>query len=364
MAAHRIPYPHWRIFELLPANMQQIRQLTDNATNEMFFEEFINIANTHIEPPPGQENRVGCERLYRPRPNAPAEIRARFRLESFYSHNLHPGNLLGDTIRNFVAIDIHLRIPVGFMQLLVKNDMGRGIFSLDTGENNNEINEVIQDLQAYCVYIDFSCSFTHSPYEYEPGQTIAAYYAGQLGAYILSLAKFMHRRIAELMLNEVNAENDENINYVLFYSHGIEEARPQHRKNGKLSACSFMEDWTNALGQSPQEVFNVDDEDLPAMMFYLYMPGGVEFIGSDLYDVLVARQYDLSRPRAGVPGDAGYYNDENYYCLRDELPNEEMGGGRRRKAAASSYRGFRKHRLSLRKKLTRRRRPRARTQRK
>lgn len=333
MAAPRPQYPFWVIHELKPENMAAIRQLTGLASNNAFFELLANIANTQID-----EHGISCEHLLRPRPDAPAHIRAAFRIENFYSKQIEREDdnyaVIVENIRHFVVFDIALRLPVGYMSINTQNDTNRAIFQLyDGGSNNEGNNNWNDDIQAYGIYIDFSCSFTMSPFVMVNGQTIAAYYAAKLPIYTISLAKFMHNTIANMLLAEVNANNDEEIRYVLFYSLGVEESRPRHRKNGKVSACNFMDDWNNAYGQNPQQVFGIPDVDKPSMMYYLYMPEGRSFVGSHLYNILVDDGRDISVPNAGAPGDPGYYNDDNFHCLHanNENSNEEMDGGRRRK---------------------------------
>ncbi len=321
MAAPKPQYPYWQVIEIAPWNSAQIRAIVGGATLTPFKNMLLDIGKVAIS-----GKFLQCEELY-------YLDRSKTEIDDFYpkvqKNNTH-------IVRNYVVIDTRLRVPVGYMSLTMPDDpyFASGVFA----HKDYDI------VQALAVYISWTCSFTMSSVKpknpvnpEDKKKTINKYYAEQATQFTLKLAKFMHNQIAQQLLAKLGRDD---VRYVLFYSIGAEEAREQHRKNGKLNTCTFVNEWSNSDGQTIPEFYNEPIED--NTMFYLYMPGGVDFVGSPLHQDLSEHHSDLSKAGDLEPGDPDYFKDDNWSCPSEKPKNEEMGGGGRR--ANKRSKKLRRHR--------------------
>lgn len=320
-------YPNWRVLEIGPGPMMAaILALMPAGTTALQFRDILIRIGSRIIP----DNPLPCEALhFQQVPNInffyPALLMVR-------GHEYMS--------RHYVAMDTVLGVPVGYMNILLPpGDLNDAVFS----------HPAVEDVMALATYIVWACSFTMSPALPRAGQqSIRNYYAGQAQHFTLRLAKFMHNRIAEQLLGLLGRPE---VEHVFFYSVGAEEARAQHRKNGKRNTCTFVNEWTRPDGRTITGLYN--QPVAHNTMFYLSMPGGGDFIGSPLYAALHIDGSDFSIAGPLPPGHPNYFADENWVCrIPVENNDEEMAGGGSRK------------RHTMRKKLTRRRLPRKCTQRK
>jgi hypothetical protein len=317
------PYPHWEVIEVSPGSkIDRIKTIMGPGSSITTFRNMlIRIGKTDI---PGYD--LPCQGLYIPDDTNPTYFYGEVIPSLPHSENER-------FFRHYVAMDTVLHAPVGYMSIARPATLSTGVFT----------HKDYPGVKALAVYIYWGCSFTMSPFRTRAGEPrFRDYYAAQAAAHTLKLAKFMHNRIAEQLLAALGRPD---VQHVIFYSIGAAEARAQHRKNGKLDTCTFMDEWFNDYGHTITEYYDKPDED--NTMFYMYMPGGGDFIGSALYNRFMQNISDISVIKNPALPEPALYKDDNYRCMHAPLPG--FGGGKRR---------------TKRKNLSRRRRYKKRTQKK
>jgi hypothetical protein len=300
-------YPNWRCFEITEATLPAIRAALGVARNNMLVQKLVRTAEAM---PPGI-NR--CEELLRAPGNAAITI------DNLTSYNIAGGM----RIRQYIVVDTVLQYPVGFMSLKVGNPLINTVFRHRTVRQDGAM------ILALGAYIFWTCSFTNSMIACTGGRVMGTYYTEQAVTYKLNVANFLTDYVGRTLLEELNAAYaaalPNEVKNVIFYSIGIEGSRARHRKNGKLDACRFMDEWITILDNETLP----DKFEYPAYnntMYYFYMNNGLQFNLSPLQRKFITEGEDISQPNGTYPvGHPNFFDDENFSC-----PHGEIAGGRRK----------------------------------
>lgn len=300
-------YPHWTCFEITAATLPAIRSALGVARNNMVVQKLVRTADAM----PAGTNR--CEELLR-RPGEPA-----LTIEDITSYALADGF----SMRMFIIVDTVLQYPVCYMSVKVGNPLINTVF------RHRTVRDAGAMILALGAYISWTCSFTNSVIVCAGGRIMATYYTEQAVTYKLNAANFLTDFVGKQLLAELNTEYaaalPNRVTNVIFYSIGIEGSRERHRKNGKLDACRFMDQWINLLDNETLP----DKFDYPAYdntMYYFYMNDGNQFNLSPLQRRFVAAGEDISQPNGTYPlGHAHFFSDDNFSC-----PQGAIEGGRRK----------------------------------
>jgi hypothetical protein len=139
----------------------------------------------------------------------------------------------------------------------------------------------------------------------------------------MSVAKYITNEVSRMLYEEHRRLYPERaLDGVILLSTALGSARPSHRRNGKLSACKFLDEFKNPIYTNMVDLFDARDWDI-GNMFNLYLANGQEFApGNQLYDSLLADGADL---HVRIPGtDPNNFEDESFKCAQSSK------GGRRR----------------------------------
>jgi hypothetical protein len=268
-------YEHWKVYYITNSKLDEINALTNSANSNKFMEKLLEACRENIGDLSSQ-----CSIF-------PAG--GNYTIADVLPHYDHEGR---GFVFTFVAIDTQIKLPVGLLSIITK--VGADIiFTHPLG------------YQAIGCYISWTCSFTKSRKMTNMGVTIRDYYRVQADHYRLTISKYITDYVGEWLLRQYDG-----LQYVIFYSIGIEQSRESHRKHGKLSACKFVESWVNESGQTLPMAYN--EPPFSNMMYYFYISGGEAFIGSEIYDSFVQNNGNISRQN--IQDENHPWADINYQC--------------------------------------------------
>ncbi len=123
-------------------------------------------------------------------------------------------------------------------------------------------------LHAVASYINWTCSFTTIPEIYNLLKYKLQLFPGRK----LSIGAFLLYNLTRAMIQYINRNINIRINLLILYSEGIPSARRAHRKVGKRSACTFLEQWIS-IEETDKDILGIFmGEPNPNHMIYTYMP--------------------------------------------------------------------------------------------
>jgi hypothetical protein len=322
-------YPNWVVLLIDESTLPEILELTDSPSPKKFMEKLLNACREDIAELGDQCNVF--------------PVGGNYTINDALTH-VNPET--NDRYLYFVVIDTYLRYPVGILNIVIKDSLMNALFEHNT-----------LDVKALGCYISWTCSFTKShkrvSAEKTSPTTIRDYYAAQAAYYQLTISKFVTDYVGEWLLHNLHETIDgtEEIKNVIFYSLGVEGARVAHRKHGKLNACTFIEQWVNHNGDNIPKVY--DEPPFSNMMYYFYIQGGQQFIGSELYNMFIENGQDISQPKrsfwGGVPyGHKNFWKDTNFICPDGDINDNQV------KAEYEARGGKSRKRVNGRKRKTRR----------
>jgi hypothetical protein len=321
--------PDWAVFLVSEETLEDI--LEHVGLDE---EDLLENLNSHIESDHVEE--IGCAAFYEG-------------LDSI--HRLYPYNNDENQkyISNYLAVSASAGI-IGFLAVEQIFDDDEDKYHVNIFEHQNGDSEG-HHLEAFVGKITWTCSFTNSPVEFR-GRPVRDIIGEQKAApHIINVGKYITDRVCAMLLDELHEfdEETEDVDRVLLFSTGIETARRRHRKNGKLSACRFLEEWENFEGSNIMEAY--DQELMNNLMFYFWSADGAKFVGGDLYHWLSATGSDLSTITNEAAADK--YGNTNYSCpsgikfnnfgvVEEGKAYEYSPGGKRARGGSRRTRGRRR----------------------
>ncbi len=193
----------------------------------------------------------------------------------------------------------------------------------------NAANELVEEdmrftykdrLTVLPAFIDWTCSFVN---EEALGANIKEKVKKNLSKAKMSVAKYITNEVSRMLYEEHRRlYPDRALDGVILLSLTFGSARPSHRRNGKISACMFLEEFTNPIYPNMIDLYDARDWPI-SNMYNLYLANGQEFApGNQLYDSLLADGADL---HVRIPGsDPNNFEDTSFKCAQSSK------GGRRR----------------------------------
>lgn len=284
--------PDWRVFLVTEDNLAAILRhggYRDDA--ELLANINAHIASQHLKD-------IGCE----------AFSKSVASIEEFY-----PGDELRDGIytKYYFAISPKAGV-IGFIAT-EQTFEGEDEDELDIYHTNLFTHESNTGRECYVAKISWTCSFTNSPVIFR-GRKVKDVIGANKPAYAINMGKYITDNVCEMMLNDLHRYDSDTseIQQVMLVSTGIDSARVRHRKNGKLTACKFLEEWVNYHGSNIMEEYGLDHKG--SLMFYLYDRNLTTFIGSDDYEFLKKTGSDLATIIDDTLTNNSRFANTNYTC--------------------------------------------------
>jgi hypothetical protein len=298
----------WRVIEVTPENLDRILPGIDKGA---FFNEFIR----------RQKSKPGCGYKAMKPPK---------KIENIYP-TIDIGRPHTQIVHLYLLVDVTTPAREGYGVLALLN-----VISLNP---YNDKGELVQDDMRFSyndrlfvlpAFIDWTCSFVH---EEALGKNLKERVKQNLVRANTSAAKFLTNAVSRMLYEEHRRLFPERpLDGVLLLSVTVESARLSHRKNGKISACSFLDAFRSPVYANMLDLYTARDIPIINNMFNLYLANGQEFApGNQMYDSLLALGADLHvrKPESK----ANDYTDDAYTCANPPIePKNASKGGRRAKS--------------------------------